>query len=98
MVIDFRALNANTKKSACPLLLVQDGIKKANRQRFYIKFDLKSGFYQTELTERAQKFRSFVIPQRQYLFEVMPPGLINAPVVFKRAMDQFLEPVQYINR
>ncbi|KAI1000483.1 hypothetical protein K3495_g7711 [Podosphaera aphanis] len=96
MVIDFRQINAHTEKSAYPLPIVQDEIRKAAGHRFYVKFDLKSGFNQIELTERAQKICSFVTPQGQYLFRVMPFGLTNAPATFQKAMDECLEPIREI--
>ncbi|KAI0994860.1 hypothetical protein K3495_g13320, partial [Podosphaera aphanis] len=96
MVIDFRSINANSEKSAYPLPVAQDEIQKASGHKYYVKFDLKSGFYQIELTERAQKICSFVAPQGQYLFKVMPFGLTNAPATFQRAMDECLEPIRDI--
>ena len=96
MVIDFRQINSHTEKSAYPLPVVQDEIRKASGHNFYIKLDLKSGFYQIELTEQAQKICSFVTPQGQYLFRVMPFGRTNAPATFQRAMDECLQPVRNI--
>lgn len=96
MVIDFRQINAHTEKSAYPLPVVQDEIPKAAGHNFYVKFDLKPGFYQIELTDRAQKICSFVTPQGQYLLKVMPFGLTNAPATFQRAMDECLQPVHGI--
>ena len=96
MVIDLSQINSRSEKSAYPLLVVQDEIRKAAGHKFFIKLDLKSGFYQIELTENAKKICSFVTPQRQYLFKVMPFRLTKAPATFQKAMDECLQPVRDI--
>ncbi|RKF54022.1 Enzymatic polyprotein [Golovinomyces cichoracearum] len=94
--VDYRKLNEKTIKDAYPLPNVKDQIQTAAGHRFYIKFDLKSGFYHTGLTERAKQLSVFVVPSGHYEYLVMPFGLTNVPATFQRVVDEALLPVRDI--
>ncbi len=89
--VDYRELNSKTRKSGYPLPNVADEIQKAVGHQFYVRFDLKSGFFHIGMTDQARRLAAFVVPQGHYEFLVMPFGLTNAPATFQRCMDTALK-------
>ncbi|KAL0455022.1 UNVERIFIED_CONTAM: putative enzymatic polyprotein [Sesamum latifolium] len=59
--------------------------------KVFSKFDCKSGFYQIKMESESKKFTAFSIPQGQYIWNVMPMGLANAPQIFQRKMDNLFK-------
>ena len=48
---------------------------------------IEYGFYQIKLKESAKLLTAFSTPQGQYIWNVMPMELKNAPQIFQRRMD-----------
>ncbi|KAL2228603.1 UNVERIFIED_CONTAM: Enzymatic polyprotein [Sesamum indicum] len=65
-----------------------DCIKEA---KVFSKFDCKSGFYQIKMESESKKFTAFSTPQGQYIWNVLPMGLANAPQIFQRKMDNLFK-------
>ncbi|KAL2248349.1 UNVERIFIED_CONTAM: Enzymatic polyprotein, partial [Sesamum indicum] len=65
-----------------------DCIKEA---KVFSKFDCKSGFYQIKMENESKKFTAFSTPQGQYIWNVLPMGLANAPQIFQRKMDNLFK-------
>ncbi|KAL0420835.1 UNVERIFIED_CONTAM: Enzymatic polyprotein [Sesamum latifolium] len=59
--------------------------------KVFSKFDCKSGFYQIKMESESKKFIAFSTPQGQYIWNVMPMGLANAPQIFQRKMDNLFK-------
>ena len=60
--------------------------------RYKSRLDKRSGFWQVELTKRAQDLSVFVAPSGHvFKWKVMPFGLANAPVTFQHLMNQGLQ-------
>jgi hypothetical protein len=60
--------------------------------RFKSKLDMRSRFWQVELTLRAQELTAFILPNgRVYKWRVMPFGLSNAPGVFQELMNKVID-------
>ena len=69
MVGDYRTLNARTIPHAGFLPDLESTVEKLAACRFKTKLDMRSGFWQVELTERAKELTAFVIPNGRYLDE-----------------------------
>lgn len=91
--VDFRKLNSRTVKDSYPLPRTDDILDSlgASKPRYFSSLDLQSGFWQTELTERAKPLTSFSTYDGFYEFIKMPFGLSNAPATFSRMMSRVLE-------
>ena len=92
MCIDFRDLNALTKKDRFPLLRIDLLLHRSAKASIFSKIDLASGFHQIEVFTEHRELTSFILPETvdgQSLWEwkVMPFGLVNAPSTFQRAMS-----------
>ena len=81
--IDYKLLNAATKRHHYPLPF-QDEIldKVAGNERFSV-CDGFSGYYQIKIAEEDQRKIAFITPWGIYYFRVMPFGLINAYARFE---------------
>ncbi|KAL0416093.1 UNVERIFIED_CONTAM: putative enzymatic polyprotein [Sesamum latifolium] len=55
------------------------------------KFDCKPGFYQIKMESESNKFTAFSTLHGQYIWNVLPMGLANAPQIFQRKMDNYFK-------
>ena len=95
MCVDFRDLNALTKKDAFPLPRLDLLLHKAAKAKVFSKLDLASGFHQIEVHPAHRELTAFILPEAVdgcslWEWKVMPFGLINAPSTFQRAMSYAL--------
>lgn len=90
--VDYRSLNAKTKKNAFPLPNTQDQIQKAAGHRFYTTLDLKDGFWQVPMAKASIEKTAFSTPEGHYEYLVMPFGLTNAPATFQSLISDVLAP------
>ena len=89
--IDFRQLNALTKKDSHPLPRICEMLDSLVGSAYYSTFDLTSGFWQVPMDEESKQFTTFTLGSMGlYECERMPFGLCNAPVTFQRLMQNCL--------
>jgi hypothetical protein len=82
--IDFRKLNAVTKKDSYPLPLIQDIFDQLGGMEIFTTLDLNSGFWQTPIRQEDQYKTAFTCHAGQFQFLRMPFGLANGPAQFQR--------------
>jgi hypothetical protein len=74
--VDFRRLNGITEDSSQPLPVIHEVLKDLVEATIFSTLDLRSGYWQIPLTNRAKKYTAFVTPDDgQYAFKVAPFGL-----------------------
>ena len=79
--IDFRR---KTKKDSYPLPQMQETMESMVGARHFSCMDLKSGFWQVKMSEKACQYTTFTVgSMRVYEFLCMPYGLCNAPATFR---------------
>ena len=93
--VDYRALNAITRKDAFPLPRIDDSLDMPQGQRWFTSLDLASGYWQVGLSETARQKTAFATHAGLFQFRVMPFGLCNAPATFERLMSQVLRGLQW---
>lgn len=89
--IDFRQLNAVTKKDAYPLPYISAILDNLRETKYISTLDIRSAYWQVPLSERSREYTDFTVPGRGlYHFKRMPFGLSNAPATFQRLVDNVL--------
>ena len=84
--IDYRKLNASTRKDHFSLPFVDQMLERVARHDFYCFLDGYSGYNQIEIALEDQEKTTFTCPFGTFAFRKMPFGLCNAPGTFKRCM------------
>ena len=89
--IDFQHLNAKTKKDFYPLPRMQETMENMVGTRYFSCMDLKSGFWQVKMSEKARQFTAFTVGSMgMYEFLRMLYGLCNMPAIFQRLIQNCL--------
>ena len=88
--VDFRQLNAVTKKDAQPLPRIDETLDVLGSALWFSCLDLTSGYWQVEVAPEDREKTAFVTPCGLFQFCVMPFGLTNAPATFQRLMERVL--------
>ena len=88
--VDYRRLNAHTKKDAFPLPRIDDSLNSLSVQAWFSTLDLASGYWQVRLSEDAKPTTAFATHSGLFQFAVMPFGLCNTPATFERLMSQVM--------
>ncbi|KAL5484318.1 hypothetical protein EMCRGX_G020792 [Ephydatia muelleri] len=88
--VDFRQLNAVTKKDAQPLPRIDETLDVLGSARWFSCLDLTSGYWQVEVAPEDREKMAFVTPYGLFQFRVMPFGLTNAPATFQHLMERVL--------
>lgn len=88
--VDYRKLNAVTKRDVYPLPLIEETLDKMRGINYFSSLDLASGFWQVEIEEKDKEKTAFVCSAGLFEFNVMPFGLTNAPATFQRMMDEVI--------
>lgn len=91
--VDYRRLNALTKKDAYPIPYVNQILNQLRDARYLSSIDIKSAYWQIKIAEESREKTAFTIPGRGlFQFKRMPFGLTNAPATWQRLIDQILGP------
>ena len=88
--VDYRRLNAVTRKDVYPLPSLDDVFDRLAGSQFFSSLDLRNGFHQIPVAPSDRPKTGFVANDRLFEFVYMPFGLTNAPATFARMMDRAL--------
>ena len=88
--VDYRALNAITRKDRYPLPLIKETFRSLSKARWFTKLDVSAAFHRIRVKEGDEWKTAF--QTRLGLFEwlVMPFGLSGAPAAWQRWINDLL--------
>jgi len=87
MCVDYRTLNKAMVKNWYPLPRIDDLFDCLSGAKVFSRIDLRSGYYQIQITERDEEKTACPTRYGSYKFLVMPFGLTNAPAIFCTLMN-----------
>ena len=87
LVINYKPLNKALQWIRYPIPNKKDLLQKLHDAKIFSKFDMKSGFWQIQISECDRYKTAFTVPFGQYEWNVMPFGLKNAPSEFQKVMN-----------
>nr|GEY80181.1 retrotransposon protein, putative, Ty3-gypsy subclass [Tanacetum cinerariifolium] len=90
--IDYREINKLTIKNRYPLSRIDDLFDQLQGSSVYYKINLRLGYHQLRIKEEDIPFIAFRTRYGHFEFQVMPFGLIDAPVVFMDLMNRVCKP------
>ncbi|KAG1440781.1 hypothetical protein G6F56_011776 [Rhizopus delemar] len=93
MVIDYRKLNAVTKKDAYPLPRIDDLLDTLGKAKVFSALDMRAGFHQVPVEKDSQELTAFTTRFGTYHYNTLPMGLVNSPATFQRLIDLCFRPL-----
>jgi len=90
LCIDYRKVNAITRKDAFPLPRIDDTLDQLSGMQYFCTFDLAAGYFQLPMAEKDTHKSAFITHMGLYEWLVLPMGLTNSPATFQRCMSSLL--------
>ena len=81
--VDYRTLNAVTRKDSYPLPRIHDAIDALSGSSLFTTLDLQSGYHQVAMHPDLRDKTAFISHAGLYEYNVMSFGLTNAPSTFQ---------------
>ena len=89
--VDFRWLNAQTKKDSYPLPRIQEVLASMAGDAHFFTMDFKSVLWHIRMAPESQQYTTFMVGNLGfYEFTRMPFGLCNMPMTFQCHMQNML--------
>ena len=93
--VDYRKVNDLTRKDAYPLPRIDECFDTLTASVWFTTIDLRSGYFQVEISEEDAHKTAFITRRGLYEFQVMPQGMCNSAVTFQRLMNLVLAGLNY---
>ncbi len=88
--VDYRRLNALTKRNRAPLWRQDDLFDMLHGAKYFSSLDLTQGYHQIRIAQSDVERTAFAAPGGLYQFKMLPFGLCNAPSAFQSTMNLVL--------
>ena len=93
--VDYRRLNAMTKKNRYPIPLIQEIIARLVGTRYFTRFDIVAAFNNLRIHPDSQGYTMFKTLFGSYIYKVLPFKLTGGPSSWQRLINDIL--FEYLN-
>lgn len=90
LCVDLRRVNQAVIRERHPMPIIDDVLAKIGRGKVWSVLDIKDAFFLLELEEESRDIVTFITHRGLYRFTRLPFGLVSAPEIFQRKMDEIL--------
>lgn len=91
LILDFRLLNAISKRSYCSVPALNTLTAGCHGKKIFSNLDMKDGFLQVQILPEHRKFTAFSVPGCGFFeFARMSLGLCGGPSTFQNLLDRLL--------
>lgn len=97
--VDYRKLNRVTKVDPYPIPNMDSVLETLSGNHWFSKLDVKAMYWQVLMDKDSREKTAFVVHCGHYEFNVMPFGLVAAPMTATRVMSEVLkgmEPTTFV--
>lgn len=88
--LDLRRVNEAVIRERFPMPVVEDYLARLGRGKVWSKLDIREAFHQVELSSDSRDVTTFITNRGLFRFKRMPFGLVTAPEIFQRVMEELL--------
>ena len=93
--VDYRRLNALTKKDRYPLPLIEETLARISGCKYLTKIDIIAAFNSLRMHPDSEALTTFITSMGAYMYKVMPFGLTNGPANWQHYINDVL--FEYLN-
>lgn len=90
LCVDLRRVNQAVIRERHPMPVIDDVLAKIGKGKVWSVLDIKDAFFLLELEEESRDIVTFITHRGLYRFKRLPFGLVSAPEIFQRKMDEIL--------
>ena len=88
--VDYRKLNALTRKDRYPLPLLDETLARIGKARIFTKLDIRQAFHRVRIDPESEDLTTFRTRYGCYKYKVVPFRLTNGPATYQRYMNDIL--------
>jgi hypothetical protein len=88
--IDYRKLNALTKKDRYPIPLIAETMARLSEAKVFTKLDIRQAFHRIRMDPNSEDLSTFRTRYGSFKCKVMMEGLANGPATWQRYMNTVL--------
>ncbi|XP_062701924.1 uncharacterized protein K02A2.6-like [Aedes albopictus] len=88
--LDLRRVNQAVLRERHPMPVVEEYLARLGKGTIWSKLDIKDAFLQVELAPESRDVTTFITNKGLFRFKRLPFGLVVAPELFQKVMDQIL--------
>ena len=89
--VDYRKLNALTKKNRYPLPLIDETLARLSRAKVFTKLDIRQAFHRIRISPESEELTAFRTRYGLFQYKVLPFGLTNGPAAFQSYINDALQ-------